>query len=250
MKIFKKTLQVMLSVSAILYGASVAVMAHYFYSQAAEQAAKSQDRSWLDVLSAPFPNVPIWRDKSFFRAIAWPYVIWFDKTYSEEREAAKTGHANGSPAGRQRDAVQQLMSLLTAAVRMHNEEQEWTNTPIKEIPQSAFDDYKRMQKQILDEGPKIDIDALNRVYPQLGTMFSEKFLRSFQQVAAWNNDAGKLIDRSQAKALVGLTNDEVAKRLDADSVERVRQARHLEVEFLDWFRSKRSDLVAALHQNQ
>ena len=191
MKTLNKILRVALHSVVVAYGASVEVMAFYFYSQAAERRSPSS----LDWLSGGLPNVPIWEDKSFFRSIAWPYVIWFDKAYAREREAA-----------RQHDAVHRLVPLLESAARINDFEQRWTNTPIRDIPQSAFDGFDRWQSQILDDGPKIDVPALNQVYPQLGTMFAEKFLKSFQLVAEAKEHAGRSIDRSKARALAG--NDE------------------------------------------
>jgi hypothetical protein len=84
-----------------------------------------------------------------------------------------------SAESRQRDAVHQLDDVLTLQQKNIELSAPWLNTDPAYIPQDILRQLKSNDEQMLTIGKTISADALDQVYPQLGTMFSQTFVKSF-----------------------------------------------------------------------
>jgi hypothetical protein len=80
---------------------------------------------------------------------------------------------------RQREAVHQLDDVLTLRQKNIELSAPWLNTDPAYIPQDILRQLKSNDEQMLNIGKTISADALDQVYPQLGTMFSQTFVKSF-----------------------------------------------------------------------
>ena len=131
---------------------------------------------------------------------------------------------NATSRDKQRKAVHVLKPLLDALVFNGKRATKWGHMPIKDIPLSELDDMVLTSKYILKEGSSLDLAALNRVYPQLGTMFSQKCLRSLQ---------------------VGL---EAGRAAGQEKLLKLREGDQLEAEWIKWFNPRLQEINTALRQ--
>ena len=84
-----------------------------------------------------------------------------------------------SAESRQRVAVHQLDDVLTLRQKNIELSAPWLDTDPAYIPQDILRQLKSNDEQMLRIGKTISGDALDQVYPQLGTMFSQTFVKSF-----------------------------------------------------------------------
>ena len=143
----------------------------------------------------------------------WPYFVFRDSRAAQEREA-----------------VHKLKPLLDEASAVGELGKKWKDTPIKDVPQDAFETGQRLRQKFVKEGAEIDIEVLNRIYPELGTMFSQKLLRSMMVA----EDA---------------TNLAMERRtVDSDILLAFGNAHELEVEWANWVNPRLKDLNAIFRQ--
>jgi hypothetical protein len=164
------------------------------------------------------------------KAFFWPYFA-FDAYRIEEPR---------------RSAVRAFVEVTMAGTIMASISTRWRATPFKDVPDSEYKEYKKMEKKVLEGGPKVDVNVLNQIYPELGTRFRDQFLRSFQLFKEYGDIYGMSLDRSEAPGLAALPPDDLKKRLDPDLLRGMQEATNLLKSYQDWFREKQSELLPVL----
>ena len=128
--------------------------------------------------------------------------------------------------------MHQLDDVLTLRQKNIELSTPWLNTDPAYIPQDILRQLKSNDEQLLRKGKTISADALDQVYPQLGTMFAQTFVKSFSlHVEAQYEYMGSKA-RAQAYSPV--------------SDERAAEAEALRNKWAIWFDSRKHEIANAI----
>jgi hypothetical protein len=140
----------------------------------------------------------------------------------------------GAAPGSKREAA---ISKLNVVVQKANETsrlgEPWRATPDK-VPKSVLQQMNDNYEALIRDSNDIDCDVLNSVYPNLGTMFREKLIKSMSlSVEVW---MGMLRGESHQ-----ITTPELQ-----ELQQKTNDSRRLELEWGEWFNGHFDDINKAL----
>ena len=142
------------------------------------------------------------------------------------------GCAVDSAKFRQREAVHKLDEVLTLREKSIELSAPWLNTDPAYIPQDILGQLKSNDEQMLRIGKTISSDALDQVYPRLGAMFSQTFVKSFElHVEAQYEYLGSKA-RGQAYS--------------SGSDQKAIEAEALRNKWANWFESRKHEIANAI----
>ena len=148
------------------------------------------------------------------KGLVWPFFVF------------KT-----SDVDRQRASVHTLENILTIRQKALELSAQWHDKP--SIPQDVLGQMKDCSDEMLRESRTVDPMLLDGVYPQLGTMFSEKFVKSLALAVEMENDG-------IARRAKGEPPDTPEGR------QKLKQATELEVEWAEWFTPRTHEIANAM----
>ncbi len=153
----------------------------------------------------------------YLKGMFWPVVEYGLRPKAPVVQTPKALNTSGET--KERTAVLKFIEINNTLHTAQDVMAPWKDTRIRDIPPSVWEQISIYSTHMIETGKGLDTEALNRVYPDLGTYFYEYCYKSLT-----------------------LTK-QAASKLDAQGMQ---EAKRLEMVWIDWYNPKIIEIAESL----